>query len=74
MPFEQLFPWQFRTRWVELQRAGYIQFVGPGNWVLTERGLSVLMAEADNPLHKSQLKKPSLVEERAGASRQITKL
>jgi hypothetical protein len=57
-------PFKFRERWSELQADGYIQFIAPGDWRLTERGLVVLMACADRPQIKTQLTKTSLATER----------
>jgi hypothetical protein len=57
-------PYQFRTRWLELHRDGYLEFLSPGNWRLTPRGLAVLMACAKPPQIKTQLTKPSLLSER----------
>ena len=75
MPDEAAFDLnKYRARWLELARDGYIRFVAPGDWRVTERGMSVLMACADKPQSKTQLTKPSLAHERMHAerSRQIT--
>ena len=66
---------KFHERWAQLKADGYIEFKAPGFWRLTERGLSVLMACADRPQIKAQLKKTALEDERvAERPRQIPKL